>query len=59
MAEGFLFYSALSVLNFGYINESHSKSCGFHIVAKLKHRNGEMGVAIISKKLTRTFGFPF
>ena len=32
----------------------------FHYTAnKLKHRNGEMGVAIISKKLTGTFGFPF
>lgn len=59
MAEGFLFYSALSDLNFGVYNESHSKSCGFHIVDKLKHRNGEMGAAVISKKINRNFWFFF
>lgn len=29
MAEGFLFYSALSVLNFGYINEAAAKAVAF------------------------------
>ena len=39
--------------------ESHSKSCGFHIVAKLKHRNGEMRAAVILKRTKRNFWFLF
>ena len=38
---------------------SHSKSCGFHIVAKLKHRNGEMRAAVILKRTKQNFWFLF
>ena len=38
-----------------YTHRSHSFCCGFHIVAKLKHRNGEMRAAVILKRTNRNF----
>ena len=35
--------------------ESHSFCCGFHIVAKLKHHNGEMRATVILKRTKRNF----